>query len=341
MKVLVLGYFGYRTNKLDGQTVKTRNIFSLLNQRIKDVDYFDTEEFKFSKKSIFTLLKKLIQCKSLIYLPAHGNLKYIFPILFILAQIIRFRINYFIIGGWLVEYLEHKPVHRIMLKRIHNIFSETLLMKEQLYQKYSFENVSVFPNFRLTTFKPQISNSIPPLKLVFMARINKMKGIDTIFTLADHLKNNYNSHQIIIDFYGQINPNDKIFFESGLKQFNFINYKGSLQPNEIYSVLSQYDVMLLPTHYYTEGLPGSIIDAYISGIPVIATKWKHAHEFITDKETGFIIPFENGENKLIQIINFLYNNPTTLLTLKKNASIESNKYKAENAWEIITRLVLN
>lgn len=30
--------------------------------------------------------------------------------------------------------------------------------------------------------------------------------------------------------------------------------------------------MLLPTHYYTKGLPCSIVDAYIAGIPVIATE---------------------------------------------------------------------
>ena len=29
-KVLVLGYFGYRSNQLDGQTIKTRNIMRLL-----------------------------------------------------------------------------------------------------------------------------------------------------------------------------------------------------------------------------------------------------------------------------------------------------------------------
>lgn len=38
--------------------------------------------------------------------------------------------------------------------------------------------------------------------------------------------------------------------------------------------------MLLPTHYYTEGLPGSVLDAYMSGIPIIVSRWKHASEFV-------------------------------------------------------------
>ena len=31
-KVLVLGYFGYQTNQLDGQTVKTRDVYRLAKE---------------------------------------------------------------------------------------------------------------------------------------------------------------------------------------------------------------------------------------------------------------------------------------------------------------------
>lgn len=33
-KVLVLGYFGYNTNQLDGQTVKTRHIYTLAEELV-------------------------------------------------------------------------------------------------------------------------------------------------------------------------------------------------------------------------------------------------------------------------------------------------------------------
>ena len=81
--------------------------------------------------------------------------------------------------------------------------------------------------------------------------------------------------------------------------------------------LINYDVMLLPTEIYTEGFPGSILDAYIAGIPVIATEWKHSHEFIDDKFTGFIVPFGDCQNEFNDKILTLYNDRELLLQMKQ------------------------
>ena len=84
-----------------------------------------------------------------------------------------------------------------------------------------------------------------------------------------------------------------------MEKYEFIEYRGALQPSEIYTNLSKYDVMLLPTHFYTEGLPGSVVDAYISGIPVIVTEWKHSHEFVDNGKSGYIVPFDNGLKEMV------------------------------------------
>ncbi len=59
---LVLGYFGYKTNKLDGKTVRTRDINRLAKKYAADgeVDYYDTQELQTSKLSIFKMFWKLI-----------------------------------------------------------------------------------------------------------------------------------------------------------------------------------------------------------------------------------------------------------------------------------------
>jgi len=68
--LLVLGYFGYRTGKLDGQTVKTRDLYRLLGECAGDsVDYYDTEEFKYNKLSLLKMFWKVMRCKTLYYLP--------------------------------------------------------------------------------------------------------------------------------------------------------------------------------------------------------------------------------------------------------------------------------
>lgn len=315
-QILVLGYFGYRTNQLDGQTVKTRDLYRLVCEQSKNpVELYDTEEFKYSKASILKMYWKILRCKTLVYLPAHNNLKTIFPTIFLLSLFCRFKIHYFVVGGWLREFLEDKPLHRKMLSKIKGIHAETKRLKSELEEYYQFKNVDVFPNFRFFDFVPA-KNESSKLRLVFMARVNKMKGLDWIFNLVEYISIHQLQNKFSLTFYGPLNKDDEKYFFGELKKYSFAEYRGTLQPNEIHKTLNHYDLMLLPTHYYTEGLPGSIVDAYIAGIPVIATEWKHAYEFIEDGFSGYIIPFENGENDLIDKVVNLERNRNLLATLK-------------------------
>ena len=87
--------------------------------------------------------------------------------------------------------------------------------------------------------------------------------------------------------------------------------------------------------YYTEGLPGAVVDAYISGIPVLVTDWLHAREFVTHEHTGFIVPFENGLNEAIQYLNRVDSDRNLLNMLKNKTLQEALRFSADNAWKII------
>lgn len=318
-KVLVLGYFGYNTNQLDGQTVKTRDVYKLVSEQTKGgADLYDTQEFQYNKLSIFKMFWKVARCRTLFYLPAHNNLKYIFPFIFILSVLFRVRIHYFVVGGWLREFLMPLPLHRAMLRRIEGIHVETQRLKNELEEHFHYTNVDIFPNFRFFKFDPKRFES-EKLRLVFMARVNRMKGLDWIFELADTIEARHLAERISITFYGPVHEEDKTYFEENVARFSFVEYKGALEPKDIHETLSHYDVMLLPTHYFTEGLPGSVVDAYISGIPVIVTDWKHAREFVEDGVSGFIVPFENGQKELVEKVMLLEKDRNLLRQLQANA----------------------
>lgn len=326
-KILVLGYFGYQTNQLDGQTVKTRDVYRLAKEQLTDcdVEYFDTQSLQKSKLLLFKMFFKVMCCKTLFYLPAHNNLKVFFPVIFILSQLFRFKIHYFVVGGWLREYLTHLPIHRFMLSRIKGIHTETKRLKKELEGYYSFNNVDIFPNFRFFEFTPKPSES-EKLRIVFMARVMKQKGLDWIFDLADYISEHNLQDKYSITFFGSETEEEKEYFENNVAKYDFVEYKGTLQPKEIHETLSKYDVMLLPTHFYTEGLPGSVVDAYISGIPVIATEWKHSHEFVDDGKSGFIVPFENGKQQMIDRVMYLEEDRTLLREMKANALIKRMEF---------------
>lgn len=336
--ILVFGAFGYKENRLSGQTIKTRNVYEMLKCCCMDsnVYYFDTQDLSYSIINIFDMIKKLFVCDTIIYLPAQKNLKYLFPFLFLITRIRKVPIIYLVIGSWLSDYIKNKKIHIVFLSKIKKIYTETNTLKKRLEDEYKFKNVEVLHNFRINNYVPNISDNNPnELYLVFMSRINKLKGYTTIFDLAKYIdKNNLN---IYIDFYGPIHSPDKEDFLNEVYKYDFIKYKGVIEPQDINSTLSKYDVLLLPTQYYTEGLPGAIVDAYISGVPVIVTNWMNAHEFVENGSTGFIVPFKNNLQQFIDCVLELYNDRNMLKEFKINAFNKSKEFSMDKAWKKLSK----
>ena len=340
-RICVLGAFGYRTTLYDGQTIKTRNLLDLLRNNGVDADYYDTQDFQHNKLSILTMFAKVCKADYLFYLPAHNNLRFIFPIIYFLAKLFNTKIHYFVVGGWLKEFLEDKTGIVRKLSKIEGIHSETKLMKSALEKYYGFKNVDIFPNFRINNFVPVSHHEDGKLRMVFEARILKKKGLDTMFAMGDKIVRTGLEDKISLDFYGPLKTGeeDETYFNEGLKKYSFMKYYGPLEPESINKTLEKYDVMLLPTHFYTEGLPGSVLDAYISGIPVIVTKWKHATEFVDDGQTGYIIPFEdNGEGLFNRVVELL-NCPSKLVSMKTAARTRWYDFSAEKAWDLIQKYI--
>ncbi len=335
----VFGYFGLVTNQLDGQTVKTRSVHRLFEENLGEkVPYYDTEELKKNKLSLITALFQIATAKHIIYLPAQRNLKRFFPVLFFLSRVFRLRIHYFVVGGWLPDFVRSKPVFRQKLKKIDSILVETHKMSNDL-KSLGFLNVVWFPNFRepISEAKKMPRKREDALNVVFMSRITKLKGIDTVFEFLDWFRNKSCYQTLSIDFFGPVDPQDKRFFFESLDKHGNANYHGKLEPKEVQKTLSQYDVLLFPTRYPGEGCPGAIIDSYMAGLTVLASNWKYNHEFVLDGKTGYIVSFENGFDALADKLNKLKNDPALLQNLKKNALKFSKKFESDFAWELLKK----
>ena len=343
-KICVLGAFGYYNNKLDGQTVKTRNVFKLLQDNHSNkLYYIDTMEIRRNPLYGFRLLWKLIKCNTLIIIPCLNNLTYIFPIVYYLSKILRFEVIHICIGGWQAEYFvgnerfKSHPLQLKLSKKIKLFMPEMISVENDLRNTLGFTNTVMFPNFRFISSETKYTETMSKtLRLVFLARVDKQKGYDTIFNFAEFVK--AHNCDIIIDFYGPINEIDRDDFFSLLNIYkDIVSYKGVLQQEEIAECLKNYDLMLLPTKVYTEGFPGSILDAYIAGIPVIATKWKYAHEFIDDEKTGFIIRFEDCQSEFNDKVMTLYNDREMLSRMKSMSFQKRLQYSNQYAWSILSK----
>lgn len=341
--VLVIGALGYTKNQLDGQTIKTRNVVSLLKEKhnggIYTIDTLDVKRQII--RTIFSLFINLIRCKTVIIIPANRSLETLFPHLYRLSRIFRYEIILLCVGGWQIEFFnggyifQPHPYHLEACKNIKAFMPEIDKVTQELVEKYNFKNCETFTNFRLTKrILPQnTANEISKqLRLVFMARITKPKGYDVIFSFIDTIRDK--DLNIKIDFYGPIDTDDEIDFLSKVDKYHdIVAYKGVLQPEDICNTLSTYDLLLLPTRFYTEGVPGTIIDAYAAGIPVVVTNWKHAKEVVIDGTSGIIVDFDNPEEEFANTIINLYNDRDLLNNLKKGTVEGLIPYSSETAWD--------
>ena len=179
--IFILGYFGYLNNQLDGQTVKTRMIKRLFEEKLgSKISFFDTEILKSSKLRFLYALLRIFKSKYVIYIPAQNNLNKFFPTLYILSRLFRFKIQYFVIGGWLPDFLKkHYSVARI-LSKIDNIYTETGQMQSVLKTKFGISNTILFPNFR---FRQSFIST--PIKAI----IPKIESMETGMPISPCPKN--------------------------------------------------------------------------------------------------------------------------------------------------------
>lgn len=346
-KIVVIGAFGLINNQLDGQTVKTRNVCQLLRSYSSDeIMDVDTQGMRRNPLLIFRMIYRLIKCHTAIIIPARKSLTYLFPVVYIMSKIFRFNIILICVGGWQLEYFKGDSVTRPhvlqlkMCKKIRAFLPEMEKVNNDLKREFGFQNTEVFLNFR--HINPLISNrnETETLKLVYLGRIQKRKGYETIFNFVDNLKNK--PLNITVIFFGQIDKCDIEEFSSLVNRYSdYVKYEGELSPDQIQDRLSYYDVLLFPTTYYTEGLPGTIIDAFSAGLPVIATNWKHAEELICNEKDGFIVPFSDGQDEFNDRIVFLYNNRKILSDMKQCSRNKALLFSEEIAWQTLSKYLIH
>ncbi|MGB0600049.1 MAG: glycosyltransferase [Rubripirellula sp.] len=74
--------------------------------------------------------------------------------------------------------------------------------------------------------------------------------------------------------------------------------------NDVPDLLTQADIFAFPSHY--EGLPGSLIEAMLAGLPIVASDIPQIRELIEHEKTGLIVPgsdaaaLANGLARLFQ-----------------------------------------
>lgn len=317
-------------NNIGGETLKNKILYEYLEESNIKFKLLDFEKYKQSK------LKILFKCVVTIVNPFSNKIliskasksSYYFLKLCYYLNFFNKDIYYMVIGGTFPRYLEEGRYHYKYYRKIKKIYVETKNIKQNL-ENIGFKNVEFLPNFKKFKIKDRSEKEIKvPLKVVFFSRITKEKGTEMIFEMLKNLnKENIN---IEVDFYGPITEEYQEEFQNKISLLPSVKYKGVLnQEEKTYDILSTYDLMLFPTFWKGEGFPGTILDTFISSLPIVASDWNYNKEII-NKKVGYLFRSKN-QKEFENIILNLLKNPEELLEKRKNCFEESKKYHVNNA----------
>ena len=334
LRVLICGNYGHGRDAIDGQTIKTRTLRDALVAALGDnvVSVLDTSSVFRNPFAFYWAAKKsLARCTHVIILPGPRGVHVLLPLFLRWSKKYDKDLRYVVIGGFLPDFLVDSRRLLNLCKQLDGIYVETQSMHERM-SAVGLRNVHVLPNFR--SFDREMPRSHTPagrpLKLVFCARVCKEKGIEEAIVAVDRLNADQDKPVVLLDVYGPVQASYKKRFASLLTGSASTTYKGVLQPEELYLFLQRYHLVLFPTYFYGEGFAGTIIDAFIAGVPVLASDWAYNREFVDHGRTGAICNTGSSDD-LTEKLRHYVAAPWLLTEMRPHCIEQGQRYHVDQA----------
>ncbi|HEY5556699.1 glycosyltransferase family 4 protein [Acetobacterium sp.] len=330
-KIGIWGQFGDGGQIADGQAVKTTIIANEIKGRYnpENVKVLNTNNWKGNPISFFIKsIMLIVQSKKVIIFPADNGFKVIVPLLSIVNLFYKREVYYVVIGGFLFSLLQKNKIYINPLKKFKAIFVETNTMKKDL-ESLGIDNIYILFNLKrlekINESDLKIENK-KNISVCTFSRVSCTKGIEDAIEGVRITNQRLGDDFIQLDIYGMVNKNyEEKFKELLAKNQEFVTYKGVVDYDKTVDTLRNYFALIFPTYFDGEGFPGSVIDSYYSGLPIIATNWLYNKDIIDDGFNGILVPIKKPE-AISKAILKLYNDREMAFRIAVNNVREAEKY---------------
>ena len=328
---MALVYIGAFPPGYGGVTVKNLNLYTAI-KRHTEIDKVDLNIIKRGNvKEAFRLLLSLLDRRNRFVIGVSGKKtrKRFCGLLYHINKKSMRKSILIVMGGTASKDMASDKQYRKYVRCYQTIYVETNGMLNEL-KAAGLENGAIYPNCRFRPDKFNISvlsntDSEKPLKCVFFSLIQEEKGVNIILKAAKKLP------VVEFYFYGSIDPKFENIFKNEVDRLRNVTYKGifAATGDGIYEELSQYDVLLFPTKWKIEGVPGILIEAKIAGLPCIVSNESYNGEIIRDGVDGIVLQ-KNAEEELADAIVKLDKDREMLDRLSNESSRNAAQYYIEN-----------
>jgi glycosyltransferase involved in cell wall biosynthesis len=160
-------------------------------------------------------------------------------------------------------------------------------------------------------------------KILFLGRLNKIKGVDVLIKSFSRISKEFDNVTLVL-----IGPNDGYQRElkdlaKALNVQKKVLFVGPLFGKEKMEAYNDSDIYVLPSRYET--FPMGLLEAYMCGLPVIASNLDGLTELVQNGTTGILFSPE-ADLQLSESICGLLRDPGKALTIGRNGQ----KFAQEN-----------
>lgn len=117
------------------------------------------------------------------------------------------------------------------------------------------------------------------LRCAYIGHVRRAKGVLTAATAVAGLAD------VELDVFGPLIDVDPTEFAH-----DRVHYRGVLDAQDVPATMAGYDLLLFPTTYPGEGYPGTLVEAALVGLPIVASRWQSLPEMFPDGEVEFVQP---------------------------------------------------
>lgn len=224
---------------------------------------------------------------------------------------------------------------------IYKNFDSIVLLTENIRESFAslypelkektVVNKNLMPVDEILEKGQKTSSKGAAVKFITVSRIDKFKGFDRIYKALQKLyAEGYRVNWTVVGD-GEALDEYKLLYSNApfSKDVRFVG--SQLNP---FSFVAEADVFALPSRY--EGIPNTIYEAFILGVPVLATNVGGISTQITPGENGWLV--ENDSEAIYKGIKHILENPEEILEYKN--SLKNYRYDNDAVMDVNKRLFL-
>ena len=208
---------------------------------------------------------------------------------------------------------------RLLLKRASVYIVQTELLREHAHS-VGIDQAVAIPNGRDLS-KVQEQDHIYRRRWLYLGRLCPTKGaIESAEAFA-------RMPELSLDLVGP--------FSEGLEQDQLTlppnaTWLGPKNPEDIPALLAEYDGLVFPSYYDTEGHPGVLIEAMAAGLPIVTTQHMALPE-VVDGTCSILIPVEDVD-AIVEAVMGIDSDPDLRERLSKGGPIRAKRFE----WDVLT-----